>query len=260
MEPTEIAKLLAAHFPEDSIHWRAQTVTKSEPFKALALAYIDSRHVQDRLDAVLGVAGWQDKYQETEHGVRGGIGIRLPIETEQLDVSGNIVKILVYEWIWKWDAAPHSDIEGVKGGHSDAFKRAGVKWGIGRYLYSMGNIWVPCATIDGKFKKFTEDPWKYAGPRQPETSPQSGTQVNSEGLPEVFNRETPFWLHIKIDGKSWHGVPYAELPNSVCEKIADSKITENMSFSRVKAVEFANTEWSWRVKKNLTDANEDIPN
>jgi len=38
--------------------------------------------------------------------------------------------------------AENSDIEPVKGGLSDSFKRAAVQWGIGRYLYSLGAVWV----------------------------------------------------------------------------------------------------------------------
>ena len=38
-------------------------------------------------------------------------------------------------WISKSDGADDSNIEGAKGGLSDAFKRAAVKFGIGRYLY-----------------------------------------------------------------------------------------------------------------------------
>ena len=35
------------------------------------------------------------------------------------------------------------DIEkGIKGAASDAFKRAAVKWGIGRYLYAMQPVWI----------------------------------------------------------------------------------------------------------------------
>ena len=45
---------LAAPFPEDSIHWRAQTLTR-DGNKALALAYVDSRDVMDLLDKVVGV-------------------------------------------------------------------------------------------------------------------------------------------------------------------------------------------------------------
>ena len=38
-------------------------------------------------------------------------------------------------WITKADGAGDTDIEGEKGGISDALKRAAVVWGIGRYLY-----------------------------------------------------------------------------------------------------------------------------
>ena len=46
------------------------------------------------------------------------------------------------QWIDKTDGAEDSDIEAVKGGLSDAFKRAAVKWNIGRYLYSFNTVWV----------------------------------------------------------------------------------------------------------------------
>lgn len=82
------------------------------------LDYVDARFVMDRLDE-LGPGNWQDQYQDRPNGsVRCGIGV---------NVEG--------EWIWKWDVGDESDIEAEKGAHSDAFKRAGVKWGIGRDLY-----------------------------------------------------------------------------------------------------------------------------
>jgi hypothetical protein len=46
------------------------------------------------------------------------------------------------EWIGKSDGAGDSAIEGAKGGISDALKRAGVRWGIGRYLYYLPTKWV----------------------------------------------------------------------------------------------------------------------
>ena len=42
-------------------------------------------------------------------------------------------------WITKTDGAGDTNIEGEKGGLSDAFKRAAVKFGVGRYLYYMPN-------------------------------------------------------------------------------------------------------------------------
>lgn len=48
------------------------------------------------------------------------------------------------------DGAENTDIEPVKGGLSDAYKRAAVKWGIGRYLYDMEAAWVD---VDSNYPK-----------------------------------------------------------------------------------------------------------
>jgi hypothetical protein len=44
--------------------------------------------------------------------------------------------------VWKSDGAGDSDVEAEKGAVSDAFKRAAVKWGVGRYLYDLDSPWV----------------------------------------------------------------------------------------------------------------------
>lgn len=135
---------LASEFPKAAIHWRAQTLTKNGD-KALALAYLDARDVMDRLDEVCGPAGWQSRYTETAKGrVLCEIGIH---------IEG--------EWVWKSDGAGDTAVEGEKGGISDAFKRAAVHWGIGRYLYRLDAVWCPCETYNGKWRKWTDDPWNY---------------------------------------------------------------------------------------------------
>lgn len=153
---------LAAPFPEDMVHWRAQTVTK-DGTKAMALAYLDARDVQDRLDAVCGPENWQCRYTETASGrVISEIGIRIG-----------------EEWVWKADGAGSTDIEGDKGGISDAFKRAAVPWGVGRYLYRMPAPWVPCECSDynGKkiWRKWKADPWTFvkSDVRTPPPAPES---------------------------------------------------------------------------------------
>jgi hypothetical protein len=133
---------LSAAFPPDMIHWRAQSVT-SKGDAAMALAYIDARDVMARLDMVCGPENWQDSYAETPSGrVLCTLTIRI----------GD-------EWVSKSDGAGSTDIEGDKGGLSDAFKRAAVKWGVGRYLYDMPCPWAPCESYErnGKhhWKKWT---------------------------------------------------------------------------------------------------------
>lgn len=83
-----------------------------------ALAYIDARDVMKRLDDVLGVDKYQTKYVAVDDGFICELSLRLN--------DG---------WITRSDGASRTRIEPVKGGISDALKRAANAWGIGRYLY-----------------------------------------------------------------------------------------------------------------------------
>lgn len=111
-------------FPPESVEWRVGS-TNSDKSKGMALAYIDARSVQDRLDKVCGVDGWQCRYPHVGEKTVCEIG---------LNING--------EWIWKADGAGDTDVEKEKGALSDAFKRAAVKWGVGRYLYDLETVWV----------------------------------------------------------------------------------------------------------------------
>ena len=116
---------LAKPFAAAAIKWRVGSTTQDKK-RGLALAYIDARDVMQRLDDVVGVVNWQDEYVDSPSG---RVFCKLSIL-----VDGN--------WICKSDAAGDTDVAGLKGGVSDAFKRAAVKWGIGRDLYSMKSQWV----------------------------------------------------------------------------------------------------------------------
>lgn len=98
----------------------------------------------DVLDRVCTPGGWQSSHYSVCGAKACKIGIQDPESKE---------------WIWKSDGSGDTNIEAEKGGFSGAFKRAGVVWGIGRYLYDMKNVWVP---YDSKKKKFTGDPWRFA--------------------------------------------------------------------------------------------------
>lgn len=119
---------LAAPFDVDAISWRIGS-TNQDKTSGMALAYLDARDVMDRLDLVCGPAGWQCRYSHANGKTVCDIGIK----------CGD-------EWVWKADGAGDSDIEAEKGALSDAFKRAAVRWGIGRYLYSLHSPWVDIET------------------------------------------------------------------------------------------------------------------
>lgn len=87
---------------------------------ATCLPYIDARDVMDRLDKVVGKLNWKVSYYQVKNTMFGRIAIKV----------GN-------DWIEKDDAGAPSDIEAEKGEASDALKRSGVVWGIGRFLYSL---------------------------------------------------------------------------------------------------------------------------
>lgn len=147
MATSEDIKQLFAEFDKSDIHWRAQSLTK-DGSKAMALAYLNARNVMDRLDQVCGADSWQDRYEFS--GPKTICYLSILIDGE---------------WVTKADGAGDTDIEADKGAISDAFKRAAVKWGIGRYLYDTPTPWVPCESYEkgGKhyWRKWTADPWSY---------------------------------------------------------------------------------------------------
>lgn len=164
-------KQLFAEFPLEDIHWRAQSLTK-DGSKAMALAYIDARDVMDRLDQVCGADSWQDSYEETPSG---RVICKLSIRVND-------------EWIAKSDGAGSTAMEGEKGGLSDAFKRAAVKWGVGRYLYGFDAIWVPCESYETEYngkkkwnwKRWTADPWSFV-----KGAPKASAAQMKRGLSEI---------------------------------------------------------------------------
>lgn len=118
---------LKAPFPVENLSWRVGQKTKDKK-KAMMLVYIDARDVQDRLDEVCGVL-WESEF----HSVNGRTICRITINGKSRE-----------------DGAGDTEFEAEKGGISDAFKRAAVQWGIGRYLYDAKNFntWVNCEDMN----------------------------------------------------------------------------------------------------------------
>lgn len=127
-------KALTAPFPADRVSWRVGSTTPDKR-RGLALAYIDARDVMERLDRVCGPENWQSRYPHANGKTVCEIGIKI----------GN-------DWIWKADGAGDTEFEADKGALSDAFKRAAVRWGIGRYLYEIEAIWVDIEPAGRSYK------------------------------------------------------------------------------------------------------------
>lgn len=114
----------------------------------LLLLYKTARVDMQMLDEEFGVGAWQCDYKTINGVLYCGIGV----------LTNN-------NWVWKWDCGIESKSDDAgnekKGEASDAFKRAGFKWGIGRELYTAPFIWAKVPTVkDDKGKWQLQD--KYA--------------------------------------------------------------------------------------------------
>lgn len=122
----DILMKLRAPFPVDKLSWRVGQKNKDKT-KAMMLVYIDARDVQERLDEVCG-ANWENEFKS---------------------VNGRTTCRITIFGAGREDGAGDTEFEAEKGGLSDAFKRAAVQWGVGRYLYDAKNFntWVNCADM-----------------------------------------------------------------------------------------------------------------
>jgi len=128
-------------FPVSLIRW---LVVDRSPngAKGKLLAYADARAYTDRLNAVVGAAGWSESYSvSTLEGLsRVRNGQTLP--------SGKVFAICTL-WIdglgtrsgtgERWADDPNAMMEA----DAQALKRACSRFGLGRYLYDLGPCWVP---------------------------------------------------------------------------------------------------------------------
>lgn len=130
----------------DEIECRIQTVKDNG---VSILLYKTARVDRAILDETFGQMNWQNDFKLIDGKMYGGIGI-------SRSTNG------VTEWIWKWDCGTESNTEAEKGQASDAFKRAGFKWGIGVELYSAPFIWISGNGQELKYEKFTVKEITYA--------------------------------------------------------------------------------------------------
>lgn len=129
---------LRAPFDVELVLWRAGARTKDKK-RGQALPYINARLIQDRLDEVMGPENWRNEFAAAPMG--GGLMCVLSLRIGE-------------EWVSKADVAQQDEVSensrdpdqareiAIKGAASDAFKRAAVQWGVGRYLYSFEAPWV----------------------------------------------------------------------------------------------------------------------
>ena len=112
---------------------------------AVLLLYKTARVDSAILDEEFGSMNWQSDYKVVKDNLYCGIGIR-----DKND-----------QWVWKWDCGIESRADGEgnekKGEASDAFKRAGFKWGIGAELYTAPFTFASVETVESNGKYYLKD-------------------------------------------------------------------------------------------------------
>lgn len=128
METINLSKLYDPFDPA-RIEWKPGSVTKDGK-RALGLAYADIRAYMERLDEVFGPGGWEVTYS--------------PWRDDRMIAT--VSAFVNNQWVRKsstgeLDASNRSGNDGTVI-EAQAFKRACVMWGIGRYLYDFPSPWV----------------------------------------------------------------------------------------------------------------------
>lgn len=132
----QMMEALAEPFLVEAIQWKPGSTTKDKS-RGLALAYVDSRHYQDRLNAVCG-ADWSDSYQVTSMGNKVVVVCQLTLfGTTRSDVG----------------ECDLSDPNAITTAKAQSFKRSSTAFGLGAYLYRLPRMWVD---YDPKRKRFTD--------------------------------------------------------------------------------------------------------
>mgnify|MGYP002596145183 CR=1 FL=1 len=142
LNPREMQQALAQPFAPEDLEWRLQN-TIEDKMRGMAVPYVTNRAIQYRLDDVVGVENWYNRFKPWHKFVAKVPGKEDYRKLEDKEIISQLCGIAIYfAERKKWDGAELSEIEPVKGGLSDSMKRAAYQWGIGRVLYDMNTVWV----------------------------------------------------------------------------------------------------------------------
>lgn len=220
----QVFDILAKPFHPDDVEWRPQKFVKNGSCQVLA--YITARGVMNRLDEAVGPANWDMHLQPIDMGVSA----KLDKQGNHTDYKGFVCTLTLriedeegnVKVVTRQDVANLTDFEAIKGGASGAIKRAAVQFGIGRYLYGLGQTWVQ--TDDkGKFKTPKLPVWALPdGYEYPETfakteNTMEPTQEYDNAEPNEFEQiinnldrdvdENPLITFGKHNGKHFSEIP-----------------------------------------------------
>ena len=146
----EMTEQLRAPFKPEDISWKPQTVDYKAK-TALAVAYADPRAYVDRLNEVFGVGMWSDAYHfiatPFNKFIKGKAAWGDKPATEDKQIPGNKIIVtcsLEVESlgirISSTGDSDAADDNAATSAEAQAFKRAAMKLGLGRYLYELPKV------------------------------------------------------------------------------------------------------------------------
>lgn len=220
MTSQEIMAALAAHFDPELISWRVGPVSNG---RTKPLAYLDSRDVQARLDAVMG-ADWSCDFVPMSDGT----------------TCCKIGLLINEQWRFRANGAGETQVEADKGRYSAAIKRAAVMWGVGAYLYNVDAPWVQ---LDKSGKKIDENEMpklhallaRHAGKANTETRAPEQRPARQE--PEPSRSDNPAPVDPKVEAlkrQTEHATRSAELQKSRLEEGKSLYQSHSKAISRIQ--------------------------
>jgi hypothetical protein len=192
----KIRDRLTEPFDPSEIKWRV-TATSARPGKqgpqkrGQLVAYADQRAYTDRLNEVFGEWGWTRNYDVQ---VAQNFERRAPGEKTRTTVSAKVVvvsKVTIRglgshtgvgeEWAHDENAATRAEAQ--------AFKRACACFGLGRYLYDLGAVWVDLDAHNRPVQSPVLPDWALPSPARRETQRQTKNQVQRQSRQEASGEE-----------------------------------------------------------------------
>jgi len=169
--------------------WRVQSRNKDKT-KAICSAYIDARDVMNTLDKYC-VHGWQTDVKELAGFIFYGIGIEVPELTSEGKMSGFSTTL------WRWDTGARIEDnekdnmyeQAGKSAASDALKRAAVQWGVGRFLYDLPTVTMPCDQYGNVVDERGQRVWdltEHINNRKGKTKPAEPKPATAPAEPQSF--------------------------------------------------------------------------
>ncbi len=134
---------LAQPFDPEAVEFKAGAVTQDKA-RALALAYVDSRVYQARLDAV--APDWRNEYTREYAGDRVIVTCALTVAGVTRQAIGESLQASA-----RSDGSTVIEENAATSAEAQAFKRACSAFGLGRYLYSVPQVW---AEYDAQRRQF----------------------------------------------------------------------------------------------------------